>query len=432
MVTKEKQPETKAKTQEKAVVKWKGEQITISFRDVKTLICPLATDQETVVFLKTCQSLQLNPFAGECYLIKYSDEDKAAFVISINSYLKAAEVNDNYNGCEAGIILRDSGGKLEFREGAFILNDEMDKLAGGWARVYRKDRDRATYMAVNKTECIRLTKYGKPTRFWTEEKQPSMLRKVALKRALVEAFPSLFAGTLATAEVADIPEGEYKVMPEGELPPAMEKEGKPNWKKFWVRVKSELGLTTEQARELLQVDSIKEELIDAGWTMERIWNALVAALQESQKTETASTKIKPKQAEWRAFWAKAKQLGLSEDQVHEMLGVTSVTEWTDQGKTLDEAVEIISGKLAQTKPVPETTKPDEVAGEGFSIDLTWLQESKKALKWTDDTCRTFLVGKYKVSPQGTLGEVINRLTREQAEEFVKEINSRLEKQPKLI
>lgn len=407
----------------KAVVQYKGEPITISFRDVKTLICSYATDQEAVVFLKTCSSLSLNPFANEIYLIKYSEGDKAAMVIAIDSYLKAAEVNDNYNGCEAGIILKDSGGKLEFREGAFILNDEMDKLAGGWARVYRKDRDRATYMAVNKAECIRLTKYGKPTRFWTEEKQPSMLRKVALKRALVEAFPSLFAGTLATAEIAgDIHEAEYKVA-EGEFPPAMEKEGKPDWKKFWVRVKSELGLTTEQARELLQVDSIKEELIDAGWTMERIWDGLVAALQESQKTETAPTKIKPKQADWRAFWKQAEQLGLSEDRVREMLGVSAVVQWTDQGKTLDEAIKTISEKLSQA----EATKA-EVEGEGFNIDMDWLKESLAKIKWNEATAWSFVISQYKVDGSGTFIQTLKRLTREQAEEFVKELNKRLEKQ----
>jgi phage recombination protein Bet len=286
MVTREKQQDRVTKTQEKAVVQWKGEQITVSFRDVKTLICPLASDQETAVFLKTCQSLSLNPFAGEIYLIKYSDDDKAATVISIDSYLKAAEVNENYSGCEAGIILRDSGGKLEFREGAFLLEDEKSKLAGGWARVYRKDRDRPTYIAVNKTECIRLTRHGKPTRFWTEEKQPSMLRKVALKRALVEAFPSLFAGTLATAEVAPDTEEGYEV-PEGEIPPAMEKEGKPDWRKFWARVKSELGLTTEQARELLHVESVKKDLIDQGVSMERIWDSLVNALQGQKEAARA-------------------------------------------------------------------------------------------------------------------------------------------------
>ena len=39
---------------------------------------------------------------------------------------------------------------------------------------------------------------------------------------------------------------------------------------------------------MLQVDSIKEELIDQGWTMERIWDELIAALQRQKaaaKTE---------------------------------------------------------------------------------------------------------------------------------------------------
>ncbi|MBA7566823.1 hypothetical protein ES708_08519 [subsurface metagenome] len=68
----------------------------------------------------------------------------------------------------------------------------------------------------------------------------------------------------------------------------------------------------------------------------------------------------------------------------------------------------------------------EPEAEGLAIDPTWLKESLKELKWTDDTTKTFLVSKYKVSPQGTLADVINRLTREQAEEFVKAIQQKLE------
>ena len=115
----------------KAIIKWKGTEVTFGFHDVKTLICPLATPQETVVFLKTCQSLQLNAFAGECYLIKYDARDKAAFVVAIDSYLKAAEVNEHYDGCEAGVILASKTGALEFREGAFLLDEERSMLVGG-------------------------------------------------------------------------------------------------------------------------------------------------------------------------------------------------------------------------------------------------------------------------------------------------------------
>jgi phage recombination protein Bet len=278
------------KTEEKAIVEYKGEKIPITFRDVKNLICPLASDQETALFLKTCQSLQLNPFEHEIYLIKYSEKDRAAIVIAIDSYLKAGEINPQFDGYEAGIIL-DFGGRLEFREGAFLLDKERTQLVGGWAKVYRKDRTRPFYVAVNKKECLRYRKDGTLTEFWTEEKQPSMLRKVALKRALVEAFPSLFSGTISNVDYEAIsnevklPEAKGET-PQGELPPALEKNGKPDWRKFWARVKSELGLTTEQARLLLQVDSIKEELLNQGWTMERIWDELVAALQkENAKPE---------------------------------------------------------------------------------------------------------------------------------------------------
>lgn len=272
-------------TQEKAIVQWKGEAITITFRDVKSLICPLATDQETAVFLKTCQSLNLNPFASEIYLIKYSERDKAAMVIAIDSYLKAGEANPQFDGFESGIILKEPTGRLDFRDSAFLLEEERPRMVGGWAKVYRKDRSRPFYVAVNKKECLRYTRDGNLTQFWTEEKQPSMLRKVALKRSLVEAFPSLFAGAISNVEA------DYELLPEGELPPVLEKGGKPNWKKFWAKVKSELGLTTEEARLLLHVDSIKKELIDAGWTMEKLWDELVIALKLQKATE-----VKPEQA----------------------------------------------------------------------------------------------------------------------------------------
>ena len=90
------------------------------------------------------------------------------------------------------------------------------------------------------------------------------------------------------------------------------------------------------------------------------------------------------------------------------------------------------GTTILSSPKQEPTKIEvpaaEVAeGEGFSIDPTWLNESLKELKWSEETAKTFL-SKYKVSLDGTLQDVIKRLTREQAEEFVHEIQGRLEKQ----
>ncbi|MBA7478231.1 hypothetical protein ES707_13654 [subsurface metagenome] len=82
---------------------------------------------------------------------------------------------------------------------------------------------------------------------------------------------------------------------------------------------------------------------------------------------------------------------------------------------------------------PAESPPDEaIEGEGFNIDLQWLKGSQRTLKWTDDTLKSFVVTKYKVDGRGILTEVLGRLTREQAEDFVKEINKRLEKQQSLF
>lgn len=353
---------TTVKPQEtKAVVRWKGEPITITFQDVKGLICPLASDQEVAVFLKTCQSLQLNPFANECFLIKYNPGEKAAFVIAIDSYLKAAEMNNEYDGCEAGIILKDSGGKLELREGAFLLEEDKTRLAGGWAKVYRKDRSRPTYVAVNKNECIKLTREGRPTQFWSESKQPWMLRKSALKRALVEAFPSLFAGTLATAEItSDI---------EGELPPAFQNGDDPDWTQFWVRIQNELGLTEVQAHALLGVESVKQ-LIEQGQTLEQVWLMLADKVKELR---ASGAWPQPMDEDFQAMFD-------------------------------DPAVETPGKALNPT-------------------DMGWLNDALKTLKWTDVV--SYVKGKYPEAKGVTLGQAIESLSREKQEEFVAEVQKRL-------
>jgi len=281
MVTKEKSKRIKEEltmTMEKEraiVVQTQTEKVTITFNDVKRYLCPKASDAEIGLFLKVCQSEGLNPFKREVWLVKYTEDQPAAIIIATETFLKSAESCPEYDGYEAGIILKpiDPKDKPEFREGSFLLDGEDNRLVGGWARVYRKDRGRPFYSAVNIKECIKYTRSGKPTRFW-EDMPATMVRKVALSRALREAFSNRYSGTYTTAEI--------EPPAEGELPPALEKGGQPDWKKFWARAKSELGLTTEQARELLQVDSIKEELIDAGWTMERIWDELVSALQRQK------------------------------------------------------------------------------------------------------------------------------------------------------
>jgi phage recombination protein Bet len=271
-----------APREEKAVIVWQGRNITITFDDVKKRICPKADDQEVVVFLKTCHSLNLNPWERDIFMVKYKDDEPASYIVASQAYQKAAENCPEFDGYEAGIFI-EADGELKQREGAFLLDREQNKLVGGWAKVYRKDRQRPFYTSVNIKECAKYTREGKMTRFWSSM-PATMIRKVALARSLREAFPSRLGGMVTDAE--------YDEIPEVELPPAFEKpNGEKNWKHFWAKVKTELGLTTEQARALLQVESIKDELIDAGWTMERIWNELISALQQQKDTETKTEQV---------------------------------------------------------------------------------------------------------------------------------------------
>lgn len=102
----------------------------------------------------------------------------------------------------------------------------------------------------------------------------------------------------------------------------------------------------------------------------------------------------------------------------------------------------------KTKPDPELealTKelfpPDETSkglsgsatltGDGFTIDLVWLKDSQKMLRWTEETMRSFVTSQYKVSGK-TVTEALNKLTRKQAEDFTLQINKRTEKQTTLL
>ena len=83
-----------------------------------------------------------------------------------------------------------------------------------------------------------------------------------------------------------------------------------------------------------------------------------------------------------------------------------------------------SPKQETTKATPPAEPVDEQ--EGFSIDPTWLKESLNQITWSEETARSWIITHFKLKEaKGTLTEVISGLTREQAEEFVKEIQDRV-------
>jgi phage recombination protein Bet len=275
-------------TKETAVqIKSDNQEIAITFNDVRKYLCSDASDAEIGLFLRVCQSEGLNPFRKDCFLVKYTQDQPAAIIISTDIFLRAAENSPEFNGYQAGIILKpiDPKDKPEFREGSFLLDGEEGKLAGGWARVYRKDKEHPFYAAVNIKECIKYTRAGKPTRFW-ENMPATMVRKVALSRALREAFSNRYSGTYTTAEI--------EPPPEGELPAAFQNEnGDTKWKLFWAKMK-ERGLSPDDVHKMLRITSLKDDWLEKGKTLEnasRIIDEML--LQFPPKTESEIEPVPP-------------------------------------------------------------------------------------------------------------------------------------------
>ena len=112
-------------------------------------------------------------------------------------------------------------------------------------------------------------------------------------------------------------------------------------------------------------------------------------------------------------------------------------EWMERAGDVRDIQNIIEAEyhIVTEEPPELTEKAGEATGEKVGtaapaktkvgpIDPTWLEETLKGIKWSEDTAKTWLVSEYKVSPEGTLEDVIARLNRQQAEEFVKQLQEK--------
>lgn len=220
----------------------------ITTKDIQQYICPKANPAEIGLFLKVCIAEKLNPFLKEIYLVKYSENEPASIITSIQAWEKAAENDPNYQGHQAGIIVRVNG-QLQNIEGAFV--EDWKTVVGGWAKVYRKDRKVPFYFAISVQEAAKQTREGKLTKFWSNM-LPSMIRTAALRRDLKEAFPN----RMRNLTEEDATDAEYKEIPEGTLPASFMDDGKPAWDRFWAKQK-ERGIDKDSAHAILGVETLK-------------------------------------------------------------------------------------------------------------------------------------------------------------------------------
>lgn len=182
-----------------------GQHLTVTFDDVRDFICKEATIAECRIFLETCKQYHLNPFTKEAYLIHYDNKNgdtASTIVLGKTCYMKMAEAHPQYDGFEAGVIVFvPEVGELIHREGSIVYEDE--KLVGGWAKAYRKDRSRPFY------EEVKLSEYDTKKSLWVT-KPATMIRKVALVHALRESFPATFGSLYDESEVPVNAEASYR------------------------------------------------------------------------------------------------------------------------------------------------------------------------------------------------------------------------------
>lgn len=160
------------------------------------------TDQEVMMFLNLCRYNHLNPWLKEVYLIKYNNSP-ATMVPGKEAFMKRAERNPSFAGIECGVVVWDGQG-FDHRQGAAFYPAYGDTLIGGWAKVYRTDRQFPIYAECSLDEYVGRKANGEVNSQWAS-KSATMIRKVAVMQALREAFPNDF-GALYGAEEQGIDE----------------------------------------------------------------------------------------------------------------------------------------------------------------------------------------------------------------------------------
>jgi len=146
-----------------------------------------------------CKSRGLNPFAKDCYLMKYSQNEGAAIITSIDYFRKRAKAQKDCKGWKKGIIV-ERNGQVTYTEGLML---ESDTLLGGWFKAKPENWDEPFLLEVNLKGYIKYKKDGTITRFWQKENQPSQIMKVAESQGLRTVWPDEFQQLYTQEELGE-------------------------------------------------------------------------------------------------------------------------------------------------------------------------------------------------------------------------------------
>lgn len=143
-------------------------------------------------FMMLCKTRHLNPFEGDAYLIGYDTQAGPQFslITAHQVFLKRAEASEGFDGMQSGVIVKTIAGTEE-REGDITF--EGDELLGGWAKVFRKDRQHPFYRR------LKLSTFNTGQSRWGKD-PAGMIVKCAEADALRSAFPTHLGGLYITEE----------------------------------------------------------------------------------------------------------------------------------------------------------------------------------------------------------------------------------------
>lgn len=180
------------------------------------------TDFELTAFVQFCVTRGYDPFARQCYPIRYQKGKPISFVVSWNVYLDRASRHPMYDGLESGIVwevkhpAEDEGDEVttEIVHGQPCEYDpsaDNVRMVGGWARVHRKDRKFPTYVEVPIHEM-----QNQSSSTW-RNMTTTMMTKTPSARGLRMTFPEELGHSYADGEIVAEPTPEAVDVPTREV-----------------------------------------------------------------------------------------------------------------------------------------------------------------------------------------------------------------------
>lgn len=146
---------------------------------------------------------------------------------------------------------------------------------------------------------------------------------------------------------------------------------------------------------------------------------------------------------WQRFWGEVTRLGFTQQEAYQKLGVTTMHQWMEH-HTLDEAITKLrhDGAIEQQEPPRDTQAWPQESDQDYEelfddakveapIEKPWLKESLKVLRNSGWDVVTHIKTNYPNAKGKTVTDAVDSLTPEQRQEFVKEVQKRLEGSKKL-